>query len=57
MTGDVAGFVRGAAFTVCVVAAQLALRAFIRWLLEYSRASLENAFKGRLCNATCYTCR
>ena len=41
-------FWRSAVYIVLLVAAQLALRALIRWLSELSRAELENAFKARL---------
>ena len=45
---DVTGFWRGMARVALLVAAQLALRALIRWLGELGRSTLENAFKGRL---------
>ena len=47
--GQEAGlFWRNILFTVLLVAAQLALRAVIRWLTELSRASFENCFKNRM---------
>ena len=46
--GDRPGFWRYLALILLLVAAQLALRAAIRWLTELSRSSLENVFKGRL---------
>ena len=45
---DGAGFWRGMALVVLLVAAQLALRAVIRWLSELSRSAFENLFKARL---------
>ena len=45
---DSTGFWRGMLGIVLLVAAQLALRAVIRWLTELSRAVFENGFKGRL---------
>ena len=41
-------FWRYAGYTVLLVAAQLALRALLRWLSELSKADLENTFKSRL---------
>ena len=46
-----AGFWRGIVLTVLLVAAQLALRAVLRWLTELSKADFENAFKSRLFTA------
>ena len=48
VAGDTPGFWRHAVLTAALVAAQLGLRAVLRDLNERSRASLENAFKGRL---------
>lgn len=45
---DAAGFRKYLFLLVCLVVCQLALRALIRWLSEYSRSSFENAFKLRL---------
>ncbi len=47
---DGAGFWRGIVWIVLLVAAQLALRAIIRWLNELSKAGFENSFKERLLN-------
>ena len=46
--GDRPGFWRYLICILLLAAAQLGLRAVIRWLSELSRASLENLFKGRL---------
>lgn len=45
---DTDGFWRFLIYTILLLAAQLGLRAFIRWLTELSRASFENIFKMRL---------
>lgn len=45
---DAVGFWRGMLLIVLLVAAQLALRAVIRWLTELCKAALENLFKARL---------
>jgi len=45
---DGAGFRHAVLLTVLLVAAQLALRALIRWLNELSRSEFENIFKRRL---------
>ncbi len=45
---DGAGFRHAVLLTVLLVAAQLALRALIRWLNELSRSEFENTFKRRL---------
>ncbi len=45
---DITGFRRGMVLTVLLVAAQLLLRALIRWLTELSKAAFENIFKRRL---------
>ena len=47
---DSYGFWRGLTGIILLVAAQLALRAVIRWLTELSRAAFENSFKRRLMN-------
>ena len=47
---DSDGFWRGLTGIILLVAAQLALRAVIRWLTELSRAAFENSFKRRLMN-------
>ncbi len=44
-------FWRGIVLIVLLVAAQLGLRALIRWLTELSKASFENLFKRRLTRA------
>ncbi|MBO4452559.1 MAG: ABC transporter ATP-binding protein [Clostridia bacterium] len=41
-------FVKGAICAGCVIAAQIALRALLRFLNEYTKASLENIFKSWL---------
>jgi len=46
--GDGGGFWRGIALIVLLAAAQLALRAVIRWLTEFAKATFENLFKVRL---------
>ena len=46
--GNSAGFWHGIIRIVLLVAAQLTLRAIIRWLNELSKATFENTFKGRL---------
>ena len=46
--GDAAGFWRSMAEIVLLVAAQLGLRAVIRWLTELSKSTFENVFKQRL---------
>ncbi len=46
--GDGALFWRNLIFAILLVAAQLALRATLRWLNELSKASFENIFKQRL---------
>lgn len=45
---DKAGFLENVLLTVLLVAGQVALRTFTRYLEEKSKSSLENAFKGRL---------
>ena len=45
---DAAGFWNGIVWIVLLVAAQLALRAIIRWLTELGRSIFENLFKARL---------
>lgn len=45
---DSAGFWRGIVLIASLVAAQLFLRAIIRWLTELSKATFENIFKRRL---------
>lgn len=45
---DAEGFWRFLLFTILLVAAQLALRALIRWLTELSKSTIENIFKERL---------
>ena len=45
---DKSGFWLYALLTVGLVAAQIAMRAVLRWLGELSRASFENIFKARL---------
>lgn len=45
---DSTGFFRGMVLVLLLVAGQLCLRAVIRWLTEFSKASFENIFKGRL---------
>ena len=44
------GFMMNVIFIVALVAAQLTMRAIIRFLNELSRSSLENIFKERLMN-------
>ena len=46
--GNSAGFWHSIIRIVLLVAAQLTLRAIIRWLNELSKATFENTFKGRL---------
>ena len=46
--GDRAGFKLYIVLIIMLVAAQIGMRAMIRWLEEYSRSSLENLFKRRL---------
>lgn len=46
--GDGAGFLRGVLLAVLLMAAQLTLRALIRWLNELCWATIENTFKRRL---------
>lgn len=46
--GNRAGFTRWVTLLVLLTAAQLAMRAVIRWLNELSRSTFENIFKGRL---------
>ncbi len=41
-------FWRNLALIICLTAAQLALRAVIRWLTELCKATMENLFKARL---------
>ena len=48
VAADRSGFWRSAALIVLLVAAQLTLRAIIRWLTELSKSTFENLFKGRL---------
>lgn len=45
---DTPVFWRNVVFTVLLVAAQIGLRAVIRWLTELSKATFENIFKERL---------
>ena len=45
---DSKGFWHGIALIASLVAAQLLLRAVIRWLMELSKATFENTFKRRL---------
>ena len=45
---DQSGFWINVIYVTAVVAAQLALRAVLRWLNELSRADIENVFKLRL---------
>lgn len=45
---DMNGFLMNVVFVIALVAAQLTMRAIIRFLNELSRASLENIFKQRL---------
>ncbi len=45
---DMDGFLMNVVFVIALVAVQLTMRAFIRFLSELSRASLENIFKQRL---------
>ena len=45
---DSGKFWNGIVLTVLLVTAQLVIRAVIRWLTEFSRASFENIFKHRL---------
>ena len=47
---NLTGFWHSVLLTVLLVAAQLALRAVIRWLNELSNATFENLFKRRLMN-------
>ena len=47
---DSAGFWRGMVLIILLVAAQLALRAIVRWLTELSKSTFENCFKRRLMN-------
>ncbi len=42
------GFWRNLALIVTLASVQLALRAVVRWLVELSKSSIENTFKGRL---------
>ena len=49
--GEHDGFWHAMACFALLIAAQLALRAVIRWLLELSRAGLENLFRERLLGA------
>ena len=42
------GFWRGMVWIILLAAAQLALRAIVRWLTELSKFTFENCFKGRL---------
>ena len=51
VAGDAAGFWGWAGATTLLVAAQLSIRAVVRWLSELCRASLENALKLRLFDA------
>lgn len=46
--GDRTALLRYVIYIVSLVAAQIALRAIVRWLNELTRAELENAFKARL---------
>lgn len=48
VAGDGSGFWRSLLWLVLLAAAQLALRAIIRWLAELGRSTFENAFKSRL---------
>ena len=48
---DLPGFQTGAAQLILLVAAQLALRALLRWMEEHTRSTLENTFKRRLFRA------
>lgn len=50
VTGSFNGFVLNVILTVGLVAAQLTMRAIIRFLNELSKSSLENVFKERLMN-------
>jgi ATP-binding cassette subfamily B protein len=45
---DLAGFWHYAVGIICLTLVQLALRAVVRFLLEYTKSSMENRFKGRL---------
>lgn len=49
--GSASGFWRYMALIIALAAAQIALRAFIRWLTELSKAVIENRFKARLLDA------
>lgn len=51
VAGDAVRFGAWVGATVVLVAAQLSIRAIVRWLSELSRASLENALKLRLLDA------
>ena len=51
VAGNAAGFWSWTGATALLVAAQLSIRAIVRWLSELSRASLENALKLRLFDA------
>ncbi|WP_028518355.1 ABC transporter ATP-binding protein [Ruminococcus flavefaciens] len=48
--GDRSGFRLNVLYIILLVLAQIAMRAVIRWLEEFSRSSLENLFKQRLFN-------
>ena len=52
--GDKPGFRLYIVLILVLVAAQVGMRAIIRWLEEYSRASLENLFKRRLLDNILY---
>ncbi len=45
---DTGGFWRFLIYTILLLSVQLGLRAFIRWLTELSRSTMENIFKMRL---------
>ena len=47
---DITGFLHGMFMIILLVAAQLALRAVIRWLTELGKSAIENIFKARLTN-------
>ena len=47
-------FRRSALYTLLLVAAQLALRALLRWLSELSKSDMENTFKSRLFHQLMY---
>ena len=45
---DRTGFWKALVLIIALAAAQIALRAVVRWLTELTRSTIENAFKGRL---------